>query len=188
VNASPAEQGHTQGVAAVRFCPLCASPLTSRELFGHSRLACPECDFVYFEDPKVATGVVAERNGQILLTKRNHEPKMGCWSFPSGFVDAGEDVRQAAIREALEETGIHVDIERLLGVYQEEGSRVIYIAFAARAGDGDPVADVESMEVRFFPTSELPQLAFAHDDEILAAWRSSPAASQTTPTKLCPSP
>ena len=82
---------------------------------------------------------------------------MGSWSFPSGFVDAGEDVREAAVREAFEETAIPVEIERLLGVYQETGSRVVYIAFAARAGAGDPVPDAESMEVRFFPTANCPR-------------------------------
>jgi ADP-ribose pyrophosphatase YjhB (NUDIX family) len=132
---------------------------------------------VHFEDPKVAVGVVAERDGAILLTKRNHEPKLGRWSFPSGFVDAGEDVRAAAVREALEETGIAVVLERLLGIYQESGSRVVYIAYAARAGGGEPVPDAESMEVRFFPADELPDLAFAHDGEILDAWRA--AAPET---------
>lgn len=150
---------------------MCASRLTPRSVFGRERPACPKCDYVHFDDPKVAVGVVAERAGEILLTKRNHEPKMGCWSFPSGFVDAGEDVRCAAVREALEETGIHVELERLLGVYQEDGSRVVYIAYAAHAGSGEPIADKESMEVRFFPADALPELAFVHDAEILSTWR-----------------
>jgi ADP-ribose pyrophosphatase YjhB (NUDIX family) len=154
-----------------RYCIHCAAPLEVREVFGKARPVCPACGHVHFEDPKVAVGVVAERGGAILLTKRNHEPRMGCWSFPSGFVDAGEDVRAAAVREALEETGIRVELERLLGVYQEEGSRVVYIAYAARAGEGQPVADEESMEVRFFDANALPELAFPHDGEILNAWR-----------------
>jgi 8-oxo-dGTP diphosphatase len=157
-----------------RFCIECGSALEAREVFGKLRPACPACGHVHFEDPKVAVGVVAERDGAILLTRRNHEPKMGCWSFPSGFVDAGEDVRAAAVREALEETGILVELRRLLGVYQEEGSRVVYIAYAARAGPGEPVADAESMEVRFFAQEALPELAFPHDGEILAAWRAGP--------------
>ncbi len=150
---------------------MCASPLAPREIFGRRRPCCSACGYVHFEDPKVAVGVVAERAGEILLTKRNHEPRMGCWSFPSGFVDAGEDVRLAAVREALEETGIGVELDGLLGVYQEEGSRVVYIAYAARAGEGEPMPDAESMEVRFFPSDALPELAFPHDGEILAAWR-----------------
>jgi 8-oxo-dGTP diphosphatase len=157
--------------SGVRFCLHCGAILAYREVFGHERPACPSCDYIYFEDPKVAVGVVAERNGQILLTLRNHEPRMGCWSFPSGFVDAREDVREAAVREALEETGIRVEIERLLGIYQEDGSRVIYIAYAALAGPGEPIADAESIDVRFFPIDDLPEMAFPHDGAILAAWR-----------------
>lgn len=156
---------------AARFCLHCGSALEPRPLFGRVRPACSACGYIYFEDPKVAVGVVAERDGTILLTKRNHEPKMGCWSFPSGFVDSGEDVRAAAMREAHEETGIRVQLERLLGIYQEAGSRVIYIAYAAHAGAGEPVADAESMEVGFFPAGSLPDLAFAHDGDILRAWR-----------------
>jgi 8-oxo-dGTP diphosphatase len=154
-----------------QHCLHCGDHLIPRDVFGRKRPTCPSCEWVYFEDPKVAVGVVAERSGSILLTRRNHEPMMGAWSFPSGFVDAGEDVREAAVREAFEETAIRVEIERLLGVYQESGSRVVYIAFAARAGAGDPVADAESMEVKFFPAEELPPLAFSHDGEILRAWR-----------------
>jgi 8-oxo-dGTP diphosphatase len=171
VNPSMADHSHSPSDRGVRFCPMCGTPFTSREVFGRVRPACPVCDFVYFLDPKVAVGVVAERRGEILLTKRNHEPKMGRWSFPSGFAEAGEDVRLAAVREAKEETGIDVEIMALLGVYQEDGSRVVYIAFAGSAGAGEPVADAESMDVRFFPIDSLPSLAFPHDTEILSAWR-----------------
>src|ERR1700687_3313493 len=120
----------------VRYCLHCGSELLMREAFGRVRPSCPNCGYIHFEDPKVAVGVVAEREGGILLTRRNHEPRMGCWSFPSGFVDAEEDVREAAVREALEETGIAIELRELLGVYQEPGSRVVYIAYAACAGDG----------------------------------------------------
>lgn len=154
----------------IRYCLRCGAALEMRPAFGRQRPACPACDFVYFEDPKVAVGVVAERQRQILLTRRNHEPRMGGWSFPSGFVDAGEEVRSAAIRETMEETGIAVEIEQLLGVYQEPGSRVVFIVYAARAGEGEPVADEESMEVRFFPVEQLPELAFPHDGAILRDW------------------
>src|SRR5579864_5308700 len=98
--------------AEARFCLRCGAALETRELSGRQRPSCPNCAYVHYEDPKVAVGVVAARDGQILLTRRNHEPRMGGWSFPSGFVDAGEEVQAAAAREALEETGIAVRIER----------------------------------------------------------------------------
>ena len=153
------------------FCSACGTRLEERPAFGRVRPVCPACGQVHFDDPKVAVGVVAARDGQILLTRRNHEPKMGCWSFPSGFVDAYEDVVAAAARETWEETGIRVRVKDLLGVYQEPGSRVIYLAYAADAEPGEPVVGDECMEVDFFPAGTLPQLAFHHDAAILDAWR-----------------
>jgi ADP-ribose pyrophosphatase YjhB (NUDIX family) len=155
----------------VKFCPMCGTALERRQAFGRERLVCPTCEYIHFDDPKVAVGVVAERDGGILMTRRAHEPKVGEWSFPSGFVDAYEDVRAAAIREAHEETGITVQLLSLLGVYQEPESRVIFLAFAARAGPGEPVPSDECQEVRFFPANALPPPAFHHDPAIIAAWR-----------------
>jgi ADP-ribose pyrophosphatase YjhB (NUDIX family) len=154
-----------------RFCSECGAALEQREASGRVRPVCPACGHVHFDDPKVAVGVVASRGGQILLTRRNHDPKMGCWSFPSGFVDAFEDVVAAAARETLEETGIEVTVGRLLGVFQEPGSRVVYLAFAAEAAPGEPVVGDECMDVRFFPADSLPEPAFHHDTAILRAWR-----------------
>ena len=155
----------------VTYCPNCATALERRETFGRERPVCPNCSYTHFDDPKVAVGVVAERDGAILMTLRNHEPKLGEWSFPSGYVDAYEDVHEAAVREAREETGLAVTIEHLLGVYQEPNSRVIYLAFAATAGEGEPTPGDECTDVRFFPPDALPPPAFHHDAAIIAAWR-----------------
>lgn len=153
------------------YCSACGNLLEPRPVFGRVRPVCPQCGQVHFDDPKVAVGVVAARDGAILLTRRNHEPKMGCWSFPSGFVDAFELVEAAAAREAMEETGIAVQVGPLLGAFQEPGSKVIYLAFAAEAGPGEPVVGDECFEVQFFPADALPELAFIHDSAIMAAWR-----------------
>jgi 8-oxo-dGTP diphosphatase len=156
---------------SAKYCVECGTRLESRKAFGRDRPVCPACGHVHFDDPKVAVGVVAERDGCILFTRRNHEPKLGAWSFPSGFVDAFEDVYAAAVREAWEETGLAVRIEHLLGIYQEPDSRVIFLAFAAVAADGEPVAGDEAFEVRFFPVDALPPPAFHHDTAIVNAWR-----------------
>jgi ADP-ribose pyrophosphatase YjhB (NUDIX family)/Uma2 family endonuclease len=155
----------------VSFCPQCGTALERRPVFGRERPACPACEYVHFDDPKVAVGVVAERDGQILMAQRNHEPKLGEWSFPSGFVDAYENVEEAAVREAQEETGLEVRIEHLLGVYQEPGSRVIFLAYAGTAEEGEPVAGDECLDVRFFAPDALPPPAFLHDRAIMEAWR-----------------
>ncbi|MFN8557091.1 MAG: NUDIX hydrolase [Dehalococcoidia bacterium] len=159
----------------MNYCVDCGTALDRRTIFGRERPVCPACGRVHYDDPKVAVGVVAARDGRILLTRRNHEPKMGCWSFPSGFVDAFENVVEAAAREAREETGIEVRIGPLLGIYQETGSRVIYLAYSGEAGPGDPVIGDECMDVRFFAPDDMPDLAFQHDGAILAAWRNAVA-------------
>jgi ADP-ribose pyrophosphatase YjhB (NUDIX family) len=125
---------------------------------------------VYYNDPKVGVGVLAERRGKLLLVKRNHEPRFGEWSFPSGYVDAGEVVEEAAVRETKEETGLDVRIDRLLGAYSTAGERVIFLAYAARVSGGRIVVGEECQDVRFFDPERLPPLAFPHDDEIVRAW------------------
>ncbi len=156
---------------AVSFCVECGARLEEREAFGRPRPVCPACGHVHFDDPKVGVGVVAARGGQILLTRRNHEPKLGEWSFPAGFVDAGENVVEAAAREALEETGVRVEVGPLLGVFQEQGSKVVFLAFAAPAADDEPVCGDECLDVRYFAPDELPPLAFGTDGAILNAWK-----------------
>ncbi len=156
---------------AARFCSQCGTPLRRRIAFGRRRLVCPNCGFVHFHDPKVAVGVLAERRGDLLLVKRNHEPHLGEWSFPSGYIDAGEVLEEGAARETKEETGLDVRIERLLGAYSRPGERVIFLAYAARVVGGRIAVGHECQDVRFFAPDALPPLAFPHDGEIIRTWR-----------------
>jgi ADP-ribose pyrophosphatase YjhB (NUDIX family) len=156
-----------------RFCPQCGAALRRRLTFGRRRLVCPNDGYVYFSEPKVAVGVVAERRGRLLLVKRNHEPRMGQWSFPSGFVDRGEVLEDAAVREAKEETGLDVRIEGLLGAYSTRGEPVIFLAYAAKVTGGRIEVGPECQDVRFFAPDALPPLAFGHDPAIVEAWRRS---------------
>jgi len=154
------------------YCRECGTALEERLAFGQMRSVCPNCGYTHFDDPKVAVGVVVELDGGILLGKRNHDPMIGWWSFPSGFVDAGEVPEEAAIREVEEETGIKVTLDRMLGVYSKAGERVIFIAYAGHAVGGQLQAGDECTEVRTFAPDALPELAFPNDGAILAAWRS----------------
>jgi ADP-ribose pyrophosphatase YjhB (NUDIX family) len=134
-------------------------------------MVCPECRYVHFNDPKVAVGILAQRRGRLLLVRRNHEPHTGEWSFPSGYVDVGEVLEEAAARETKEETGLDVRITHLLGAYSRRRIRVIFIAYAARVTGGRIQVGGECQDVRFFPPDALPPLAFHHDAAILRAWR-----------------
>ena len=150
------------------YCPVCSSPLAEGGPGG--RLECVTCGYVRYADPKLATGVVAEHDGRILLVRRNHEPMYGRWSFPSGFVDAGEVVAEAAAREAREETGVEVRVEKLLGVFSRRGDPVVFVAYAATVVAGEPTPGDEAFEVGYFAPDALPDLAFPHDPAILEAW------------------
>ena len=158
-------------IRRAQFCPQCGTALRRRTAFGRRRLVCPQCGYVYFNEPKVAVGVLAERRGRLLLVRRNHEPHLGEWSFPSGYVDAGEVLEEAAVREAKEETGLDVRIERLLGAWSSRGERAIFIAYGGRVIGGRIEVGPECQEVRFFPPDSMPPLAFPHDEAIVRAWR-----------------
>lgn len=163
------------------FCPLCGTRLEKHHIFGRTRDLCPSCSYVHFEDPKVAVGVVVEKEGRIVLAKRGHEPNYGRWSFPSGYVDAGEKLEDAARREVLEETGLRVRIRKLLGVYSQKGERTIFVAYAGQAIGGEMEAGEECLEVAAFLPDELPELAFPHDEEIVKAWQADGRARRAGP-------
>jgi mutator protein MutT len=162
------------------YCRECGHALEQRIAFGKQRGVCPRCQYTHFEDPKVAVGVVVEMDGGILLGKRNHDPKLGYWSFPSGFVDAGEVPEDAAVREVEEETGIQVELDRLLGVYSKRGERVIFLAYAGHAVAGTLAAGEECTEVAVFAPDALPELAFPNDGAILEAWSSGAGLALTS--------
>jgi ADP-ribose pyrophosphatase YjhB (NUDIX family) len=127
---------------------------------------------VVYLDPKLAVAVVIERNGSILLGRRgpnSREP--GRWSFPAGFVDRGEPVEVAAVREVLEETGLSVELGPLLGLFSRRGETVVLAAYAAISAVGEPVAGDDLDLLDWFHPDDLPVLAFPHDSEIVAAWR-----------------
>jgi len=147
-----------------RFCPHCAGPLVSRILRAGepARLVCQACGFVFFLDPKVVTGAIFCLDGGILLIQRAIEPSYGKWVFPGGYVDRGESLEAAALREVKEECGLDVRLTRLLGVYSAPGNPVVLIAYAGEITGGSLKIDEEGLCARAFPAAEIPwdQLAF----------------------------
>lgn len=154
-----------------RYCQTCGHSLASRIVGGVQRLVCTDCGLVAYVDPKLAAVVLASRNGQLLLVRRAIEPQLGRWSFPSGYVDRGEVVEGAAVREVKEETNMEVEIVGLIGLYSRAGSPVVLAAYAGAIVGGEMRPGVEAQDVRFFPQDELPELPFPDDDQILCDWR-----------------
>ena len=156
----------------VRFCQQCGSELVQKQIEGAARPYCERCGSPVFFDPKLAAVVLTDMDGKLLMVRRGVEPQMGRWAFPSGYVDRGESVETAARREVLEETGMIVDIDRLLGVYSADGRDVVLVAFAARVTGGALKAGHDAQDVGLFAHEELTDLPFPHDAQMLEDWQS----------------
>jgi ADP-ribose pyrophosphatase YjhB (NUDIX family) len=161
--------------ASYVYCPRCATPLTTRQVGDKPRRACPNCDFIYFTDPKVGVGVLVIHEGKLLLVRRRMSPEKGKWSIPAGFLDHGEEPMVTAVRETLEETGQEVAIEGLVDVYYNPpGSGAsIFILYRARLLGGQLRAGDDADEAAFFGPDALPELAFASTRAAIALWRQS---------------
>lgn len=148
----------------VEFCSRCATPMATRQIADKPRRVCPSCGFIHFTDPKVGVGVFVVHQGKILLVRRTMHPEIGKWSIPAGFLDAGENPEETAVREALEETNLHVAIEELVGVYQNppgQGGASIFIMYKARLLGGQIQAGDDADAAAFFAPGDLPEIAFA---------------------------
>jgi ADP-ribose pyrophosphatase YjhB (NUDIX family) len=140
------------------------------ERHGRYRPVCPACGFTAFYDPKIATAVVVDIDGQIVLQRRAIAPGRGKWTFPGGYVDRGERIEDAAVREVVEEVRLAIEAPRLIGIYSEPGETVVLAAFHASANGQAPSLGDESTEVRLFTLDDLPELAFHRDQRIITDW------------------
>ena len=147
-----------------RFCPACGGALETRSLKASEpdRLVCGACAFVFYLDPKVAVGtIIGATDGRIVLVRRAIEPGYGLWVFPGGYVDRGEELTCAAVREAREECGLEVRIDGLVNIYSYSGRTPIIVVYAATALTGELCGDDECLEARLFSPSEIPWDALA---------------------------
>ncbi len=153
------------------FCQQCGGPTERRTVEGRERPACLRCGVVSYLDPKLAVAVLIVRDGRVLLGRRGPGVRApGRWSFPAGFVERGEVVEAAAIREAREEVGLDVELGPVLALLSAPGETVVLAVFPARAFTGAPVAGDDLVEIGWFSANALPDLAFPHDERIIAAW------------------
>lgn len=152
------------------YCPQCGHLLGEREAYGRLRPVCPNCGHVVFRNPKVAAGAIVARDGAVLLNQRDIDPGLGKWGLPAGYVDLGEQVEVAAIREVKEETGLDVRLDALLGVYSNLERGVVLVVYCASVVGGELIAGHETRAVDFFSPDALPELAFTQNVEIIADW------------------
>jgi 8-oxo-dGTP diphosphatase len=130
---------------------------------------CPDCGASRpRRNPLLTVDMIIELEGsperRIVLVRRKNPPPG--WALPGGFVDYGETVEQAAVREAREETGLEITLVRQFHVYSAPGrdfrGHMVSVVFIARAG-GEPQGGDDASEARAFPPDGLPEdMAFDH--------------------------
>jgi 8-oxo-dGTP diphosphatase len=169
--------------ARYRYCPVCGGELESRVLKTTEpmRLVCTTCGFVFYLDPKLAVGtIIADEHNRIVLVRRAIEPGYGKWVFPGGYVDRGEEVKLAAVREAREEVGLDIRLGRLLDIYSYPGRAPVIVVYTATMTGGCLACDDEGLEARFFDPATIPwdELAFRSTREALREYFKSLGAGQ----------
>jgi 8-oxo-dGTP diphosphatase len=115
--------------------------------------------------PSLTVDIIILVKDKIVLIKRLNPPYQGTWALPGGFVDIGETVEEAAVREALEETGLDVELKEMVGVFsdpkRDPRGHTVTICFTS-LGHGTLTASSDAQDAELFDPDDLPELAFDH--------------------------
>lgn len=154
-----------------KFCPVCGGRLQLRVVHPKEpqRLVCQACHFIFYLDPKLAAIAIIPWEGGLVLARRAIEPGYGLWVAPGGFVDVGEKVEEAVVREVREEVHLEIEIHRLLNIYSYQGRTTVIVAYVAQVTGGSLAAGDETLEARVFPYDQIPwpEIAFASTKDAL---------------------
>jgi len=152
-----------------RFCPHCGGPLVASAV---GVWQCARCASWHYENPRATAGLLALRDGRVLLGRRRPDVTgAGRWAGPSGHAEPGEAPEETAMRELFEETGVRAVAERLAGVFWDGDH--FEIVYAGPAVDGDAAAShrPEFTEIEWFDRASLPPAgALHHSAAYTTAW------------------
>ncbi len=158
-----------------RYCPRCALALP-----GRPPTVCVGCGYALFVNPKPTGTVIIVQDGEFLAVRRAMPPREGWWDLPGGFCDGWELPADAAVREAREELGVTVRLDRFVGMYlgqydyQNELLPVVDCFWLASIVDGEISLDPhEATEYTWLSLWEPPELAFPTMDAAIVTVRTS---------------
>ena len=147
-----------------RHCKVCGGPVQYRVPAddNRDRATCTVCGNVHYENPLNVVGTVPVWGDEVLLCKRNIEPRYGLWTLPAGFMELGETLAEGALRETVEEAGARIELEGLYSVLNVVRVGQVHLFYRARLLDTDFAPGPETIEARLFREAEVPweQLAF----------------------------
>jgi ADP-ribose pyrophosphatase YjhB (NUDIX family) len=159
---------------ALQHCSRCGHKLDQRQVGDRLRPACPNCNFIVYLDPKVACGILIERDQQILLVQRAREPGKGLWCLPAGFEDADEAPETTAHREAYEETGLHIQLGKVFGIYHytddPRGAGILIIYHATCTDTSSLRPGDDAANIAFFDRHNLPPISNQSHQRAINDW------------------
>ncbi|HYY15383.1 MAG TPA: NUDIX hydrolase [Gammaproteobacteria bacterium] len=149
----------------MNYCSSCGAVLQRKIPPGDNRprFVCGSCNTIYYQNPKIVTGCLAEWENKVLMCRRAIIPRQGLWTLPAGFMENDETVVEAAIRETYEEANASVEIIDLFTIFNLPHVNQVYMMFRARLRDLNYCPGEESLEVDLFDETQIPwdRLAFA---------------------------
>lgn len=152
----------------LNHCRVCGAPVTYRlpdDGDTRERAVCSACHTVHYENPLNVVGTVpvwGEAGAQVLLCKRNIEPRWGKWTLPAGFMELGETTAQGAARETDEEAGAQFEMQALFSVMNVVRVGQVHLYYRARLLSAEFNPGHETIEARLFTEAEIPwdEIAF----------------------------
>ena len=154
------------------FCPWCGNPLVKKEAEGRLRSVCSSCGEIYYENPlPAATALVLDNDNRLLLGRRAVEPAKGAWCLPGGFIEMGESMEEAALRELREETGLRGSINSFVGCFYQDSlfyGGVIIFGYRIDVNGGSLQAGDDMQEISYIPLDRLPEIAFDSHRKLVA--------------------
>ncbi len=143
----------------IRHCKQCGTAVTYRlpdDGDTRERAICPACHTVHYENPLNVVGTIPIWNDQVLLCKRNIEPRLGKWTLPAGFMELGETIMQGAARETQEEAGAQFQMLELFSIMNVVRVGQVHFFFRAQLTSPDFDPGHETQEARLFAEQDIP--------------------------------
>jgi ADP-ribose pyrophosphatase YjhB (NUDIX family) len=148
----------------IRHCKICGAGVRYQIPAddNRERAVCVGCETVHYENPINVVGTIPYWNDQVLLCRRNIEPRHGYWTLPAGFLELGESTSEGALRETVEEAGAHIDLQGLFSVLNVVRVGQLHLYYLAQLRDTQFAPGSETIEARLFDEFDVPwdELAF----------------------------
>ena len=143
----------------MKFCSECGSQnisILTPEANQSQHEVCHDCDAIFYKNPKIVAACILEWHNEILMCRRSIEPRKGMWTIPGGFMENGESVQEAALRETKEESGAQVSSPELFAIYNLKNNNQVYAVYCGGLVDGVCSAEHETEEVRLYKKDQIP--------------------------------